>query len=214
MSFFDQYAQHYDAWYEKEPGKTIFQDEVECLRPFVTGGNGVCLEVGVGTGRFAQALSIDYGIDPSAAMLSFARDRGIKVCQAAGEVLPFRGGAFGGVLIVCTLCVLSDPAKVLREVRRVLQTEGLLTIGEVPAGSPWAEFYSRRGQKNHPVYRGFTFYTRKQVENLLAQAGFEVLSYRSALFQPPELAHYKHETPLNGYLPQASFIAIKSRRKE
>jgi len=213
MPAFDRYAQHYDAWYDKEPGKTLFPVEVECLRPFVTGGQGAWLEVGAGTGRFAQALDIKYGIDPSSAMLRFARNRGIQVCQASGEALPFRGGAFDGVLIVFTLCVLSDPAKVLREAGRVLRPEGPLVIGEVPAGSAWAEFYARRGQKKHPVYREFTFYTRDQVKNLLAQAGFEVLAYRSALFQPLELPRYQHETPLNGYSSRASFIAIKSRRR-
>ena len=213
MPAFDRYAQHYDAWYEKEPGKALFPVEVDCLRPFVTIGQERWLEVGVGTGRFSQALGIEYGIDPSATMLRFARSRGIQVCQASGEALPFRNSAFSGALIVFTLCVLSDPAKALSEVRRVLRPEGLLTIGEVPAGSPWAEFYSRRGQKKHPVYREFNFYTRDEVENLLAQAGFEVLAYRSALFQPPELPHYHHETPLNGYSPQASFIAIQSRRR-
>jgi len=37
------------------------------------------LEIGVGTGRFASPLGIEYGIDPSEKMLEIAKKRGVKV---------------------------------------------------------------------------------------------------------------------------------------
>jgi hypothetical protein len=40
------------------------------------------LEVGVGTGRFAQALNIPYGVEPSRAMANLARKRGIELPQS------------------------------------------------------------------------------------------------------------------------------------
>jgi len=53
---FDTYAGEYDAWYETPAGRTIFAMEVDCLRPFLVKHDGPYLELGVGSGRFAQAL--------------------------------------------------------------------------------------------------------------------------------------------------------------
>jgi ubiquinone/menaquinone biosynthesis C-methylase UbiE len=77
MKIFDQYAKNYDQWYERPFGSSVFGLEVACLkrviRPF-----SLSLEVGVGSGRFAQALGIQYGLDPSMELLKFARQRDIR----------------------------------------------------------------------------------------------------------------------------------------
>jgi hypothetical protein len=42
------------------------------------------LEIGVGTGRFAEALGIEYGVDISGRALKFAKRR-ITVVKGSGE---------------------------------------------------------------------------------------------------------------------------------
>ena len=73
------------------------------------------LEVGLGTGRFAEALGVAEGVDPSAAMLEIAVRRGIHTRCGYGEDLPYPEATFNGILIVATLCFLCDPVKTLKE---------------------------------------------------------------------------------------------------
>ena len=55
------------------------------------------LDVGVGTGRFAHALGIPVGVDPSPNMLALAAARGIVTHEARAEALPFAPESFDSV---------------------------------------------------------------------------------------------------------------------
>ena len=74
---FDAHADKYDAWYDSEAGSAIFAMEVDCLKPLLHKYNKPYLEIGVGSGRFAQVLGIGYGVDPSVVPLHMAESRGI-----------------------------------------------------------------------------------------------------------------------------------------
>ena len=63
-SIFDLLALDYDGWFEDE-GKLLFAIEAEAFRRVLPSLPKPWLEVGVGSGRFAQALGIENGIDPS-----------------------------------------------------------------------------------------------------------------------------------------------------
>ncbi|MEA2062701.1 MAG: class I SAM-dependent methyltransferase [Gemmatimonadota bacterium] len=208
MNPFDTEAARYDAWFDSSDGRLIFAHETECLRGIMDKLEGRWLEVGVGTGRFAQALGVREGIDPSAAVLSFAAQRGILTRQGAGENLPYEDAGFNGVLMVVAICFLDDPAKAFEECRRVLKKDGRLVIGLVPADSPWGELYARKGRDGHRFYSVATLYTCDQVIRLAAEAGFSFESARSCLFTPPgEPA----ADPVSGegIITNAGFVALK-----
>ena len=69
---FGAIAAEYDSWYDSEEGIAIFREEVEALLLVKGRAPGRWLEVGVGTGRFASALNVSDGVDPSEEMLSLA----------------------------------------------------------------------------------------------------------------------------------------------
>jgi len=209
---FDRHASEYDAWYDTEAGKAIFAMEVDCLKPLLRRYSRPYLEVGVGSGRFAQALGIEYGVDPAPAMVHMAKARGIKVSEAPGEELPFPDRMFGAVLMAFTLCFLDNQQKVFEEARRVLQPEGGLVLGLMLRDSPWAEFYASKGRKGHPIYSKARFFSKDEVESLLRMCGFKVLDYRSVLFQLPGRTYYRRERPITGYQESAGFVAIGSRK--
>lgn len=215
MSFaaFDARAAEYDAWYDSQAGATIFAMEVDCLRPLLHCHQRPYLEIGVGSGRFAQALGIEYGVDPSPALLRLADSRGVQAARAAGERLPFGDRTFGGVLIALTLCFVDDPPSVLCEAWRVLVPGGGLVLGLILKGSPWAEFYARKGREGHPIYSRARFFSRDEVENLLHSSQFDVLDYGSVLFQPPGQNLYHPERPIPGYRQSAGFVAIGSGKQ-
>jgi len=78
---FDTFAERYDKWYDKPFGKTAFKLEKECIEFLCKNLKRPFLEIGVGTGRFAVALKMEYGVDKSIGVLNFAKERGIKVIR-------------------------------------------------------------------------------------------------------------------------------------
>ena len=80
----DGYTDRYDVWYNSPKGKTLLATEVACLRPLVELFSEPYLEVGVGTGRFAEALGIEWGIDPSPRAIEKARRRRVNAVLGVG----------------------------------------------------------------------------------------------------------------------------------
>ena len=136
-NIFDELAKKYDAWYDSDEGRIIYENELLCLKSLIKDVSSQVLEIGVGTGRFAVNFPDIIGVDPSVNALKIARSRGIKTLQATGEELPFFTGTFQYVLIIVTLCFVEDPLSVLKEANRVLMSDGSVIIGLVPKDSPW-----------------------------------------------------------------------------
>jgi len=134
-SFFDELASDYDAWFEKD-GKLIFNTEVRAFQEILPLLPKPWLEMGVGSGRFARALGIETGVDPSIELLNIARSRGITTIQGRGEEELFEEESFSTVFLIVTLCFVDSPEAVLREVHRILKPGGKVVLGLVLKESP------------------------------------------------------------------------------
>jgi SAM-dependent methyltransferase len=93
------------------------------------------LDVGCGAGHDLTVLDelgvIAVGVDPSWLMLDAAAQRvDAPLARATGEQLPFRDDAFAGCWIERVLMHVVDPAAVIAEAVRCVQSNGLLTIFE------------------------------------------------------------------------------------
>ncbi len=118
------------------------------LKPFrrqrakvVPQASGRVLEIGIGTGLnipfydSGQVGSI-IGLDPSEPMHRLARRRirtaaaPARLVAALAERMPFPDDSFDSVVSTCTLCSVSDPSAVLREILRVLRTGGRFLFSE------------------------------------------------------------------------------------
>ncbi|MFZ5774132.1 MAG: class I SAM-dependent methyltransferase [Thermodesulfobacteriota bacterium] len=182
---FDERAAEYDQWFE---GSALFEAELAAIRQLATPLAAPRLEVGVGPGRFAQALGVEYGVDPALAPLRLARQRGVRGCRAAGEALPFASASMGTVLLLFTLCFLENPQAVLAECRRVLRPGGRLVVGHIVAQSPWGAMLARKKAEGHPFYQHARFYAPAQVISWLAASGLTVVEQRSGLLHGPDQA--------------------------
>jgi ubiquinone/menaquinone biosynthesis C-methylase UbiE len=206
---FDSLAAKYDSWYDGK-GRMAFAIELAALRPLLAELPKPWLEVGVGTGRFAQALGIPLGIDPSPALLDVARQRGIEALYGEGEELVFRAGSIGTVFLLTTWEFLSDPPKVLRECRRVLKAGGRLVNAYLDRDGKWGTSYAQRGRRGHPLFSHAHFDAYEDVKRLTEQAGFEVLSTVSTLFPGPgETVTMEEARP--GFVRGASFVVLVAR---
>ena len=164
------------------------------------------LEVGVGSGRFAQALGIEFGIDPSSKLLDIAKTRGIKVVPGKGEDAPFDSNFFGAIFIITVLCFVDSPVRLLREAHRMLGEGGRIVIGEVLLESPWGQYYQAKRKSGHPFYHR-DFYSYTEITGFLKQAGFSVEKVSSTLFQEPCEVKCM-EYPRAGFSPDAGFTVI------
>lgn len=203
---FDSLASVYDAWFEEE-GKLIFAIEVEAFQKVMPSLPKPWLEIGVGSGRFAQALGIEFGLDPSVELVDMARSRGINAIVAAGERIPFGGESFETVFLIVTLCFVNSPLRVLREANRILQKDGKIVLGLVLRGSPWGQFYQMKKEAKHHFYKYATFYNYTEVMALLRQAGFSLEKTFSTLHQRPGEVE-RMESPRVGFSPDAGFTII------
>jgi len=207
---FDELAQEYDAWFDGE-GTLIFFNEVKAFRALLPSLPKPWLEIGVGSGRFAEALGIETGIDPSSKLFEMAKSRGINVFLGRGEVELFDEKSFGTVFLIVTFCFLDSPQKVLKEVNRILLPGGKLVIGLVLRDSPWGRFYQQQKNEGHRFYRYATFFTNDEVIKLLKKAGFVVEKTVSTLFQEPGNVQ-REEEPCDGYWTNAGFTIIVARK--
>lgn len=107
---------------------------MEPLRRRTAGATkGRVLEIGAGTGAnfpYYQAVAQLVATDPDPFMLRRARKRGrelglaAELFQCAGEALPFANAAFDTVVATLVFCSVTDQARALAEVRRVLKPDG------------------------------------------------------------------------------------------
>jgi SAM-dependent methyltransferase len=203
---FEALADKYDSWYDGK-GRLAFENELAALRPLLAELPRPWLEIGVGTGRFAQELGIPLGVDPSPALLEKARQRGIEVLYGEGEELVFRAGSFGTVFLLTTWEFLNDPLKVLRECRRVLKVGGRLVNAFLDRDGKWGASYAERGRQGHPLFSQAHFDTCEDVKRLTVQAGFVVSKTVSTLFQEPG-GTVAIEEARPGFVRGASFVVL------
>ncbi|MGN6664165.1 MAG: class I SAM-dependent methyltransferase [Solirubrobacterales bacterium] len=124
-------------------------------RELLADARGAVLEIGAGTGlnlrHYPPGLEELVLVEPGEPMadridLSRAPD-GVpaRVVRAPAEQLPFADGAFDAVVSTLVLCTVSDPARAISEVTRVLKPGGRLLFCEhVGAESGWRRALQRR----------------------------------------------------------------------
>ncbi len=204
---FNERAEEYDNWFENS---LLFTIEKAAIQSLNISFSTPALEVGVGPGRFAEALQISLGIDPAMPPLLLAKKRGICSCQAIAEELPFAPSSLGAIFLLFTLCFLESPSRFLQECRRVLRHDAPLIVGLVPADSAWGQQLRRKKERGHPFYETAQLSTIAQLQQLLTEHGFLIFTSASTLYQTPEqLENFEEARP--GLDENAGFVVIAAR---
>ena len=210
---FNSRAADYDRWFDEKEGKVIFATEVKAVQEVLPMLPKPWLEIGVGSGRFAQALGISTGLDPASRLLDIAKGRGIMTMQGKIEDRFLPAESFGAVFLIMTLCFIDNPVIALSEIHRALKPGGRIVLGEVPRPSPWGELYQLKKQASHPLYRHANFCSCEELVSLLKDRGFVISATISTLFQKPGQITTV-ETPLSGYHADAGFLVIVGTKTE
>ncbi|MCK4455972.1 MAG: class I SAM-dependent methyltransferase [Thermoplasmata archaeon] len=204
---FDSHADRYEDWFERN--RFAYESELLAVKRLFP-EDSVGVEVGVGTGRFAEPLGIKVGVDPSARMGEVARRRGIEVIAGIAENLPIRDSRFDAVLLVTTICFLDDMEGALKEAYRVMRPGGAIVIGFVDKNSPLGKSYQQRKDEN--VFYGVaTFLSVEEVVQVLERAGFEDLAFAQTIFN--DLAEIRDIEPVREGYGEGSFVVVKGLKR-
>ena len=144
---------------------------------------GKVLDIGSGPGRDGLLLK-EKGIsvvclDASTEMIKMCEEKGLESILGDFAALPCDNKSFGGVWAYTSLLHVpkSEISKALSEIHRVLHNGGMLGLGMIEGNT---EGYRESSGVTTP--RWFSFYTKEEIEHLLAQHGFSVLYFEQ--FRP------------------------------
>ena len=205
---FQRYTGQYENWFTEH--QWVHEAELRAVKALLP-ENGRGLEVGVGTGRFAEPLGIKTGLEPSVRMREIARNRGIKVLAGVAENLPFGDEKFNFVLMVTTVCFLDDIYKAFREAYRVLANGGFFIAGIVDRNSPIGKKYLKH-QNESVFYKIATFFTVDEVVKIMRQAGFTDFIFRQTIFR--NLSEVNENEPVKPGYGEGSFVAIRGIKNQ
>lgn len=174
---FDMHRDQYEQWFIKN--SYVFNTELAVIRKLLPKGTGV--EIGVGTGLFAERLGITYGVEPSAVMARLALERGIHVCRGVAEDLPYHDGIFDFALMVTTICFVDDPRISIKEMARIVKSGGSVIIAFVDKNSSLGKQYECF-KENNVFYKDADFYSTKDILHLVESIGLVETVIRQTVF--------------------------------
>ena len=203
---FEKHTEQYENWFVKN--RYAYQSEVRAIKEILPDfKDGI--EIGIGSGKFAQPLGIRFGVEPSYEMRKIAEIKGIKVVDSVAENLPFKDGSFDLVLMVTTLCFLDDVKKAFSEVYRILKPDGFFINGFVDKNSKIGKIYQKNKQKS-VFYRVAIFFTTDKVINLLKEASFKRFEFRQTIFNTLDKINGIEEIR-KGY-GEGSFVVVRAQK--
>lgn len=203
-NLFDQNTLEYDQWFDKH--SFVYQSEILAIQQAIP-KNKTGIEIGVGTGRFAEPLNIKFGVEPSENMARLAEQRGITVYRAYAENLPIDNASFDFVLMVTAICFLSDIPKAFSDVYRILKPQGEIILAIVDKNSDLGKKYEKEKSENK-FYKDAHFHSTQEITELLKQADFQSFSYWQTL---TKVSENKIEQPTQGF-SKGSFVVIKATK--
>jgi SAM-dependent methyltransferase len=167
---------------------------------WVSRARGEVLELGMGSGLNLPFYSADVrhvsGVEPSLEMQRMARKRLTGtlpvdlLSQSAEDTLPFAEASVDTVLSTWTLCTIPDALRALREMRRILRSDGRLIFVE-HGHSPDARVEVWQNRLN-PVFRriGGGCNLNRKITELIEGAGFRITELKTEYLSGPRPLAY------------------------
>lgn len=200
---FEKEPVRYEQWFEEN--RFAYESELLAIKTQLPQGVGV--EIGAGSARFAGPLGIKIGVEPSGRMRELARNRGVLMVDGVAERLPFLDRSFDFVLMVTVICFLDDVDAAFNEACRVLRPSGRLIIGLIDRESPLGKLYLER-KDGSVFYRDASFYSTEEVLSRLEKAGFRGFKATQTIFH--DLRGLKGAEPVRDGYGQGLFVVINA----
>jgi ubiquinone/menaquinone biosynthesis C-methylase UbiE len=176
----------------------IAEERKKCLAEV----QGTVLEVGFGSGHnlpyYPRTVEKVIAIDPSEVGAKLARPRiekapfPVEYLPLKGEEIPAADGIFDSVVSTFTLCTISDVKSALRQIRRVLNPDGRFFFVEHGRSndSRVQRWQDRLNGIQNALCGGCNL--NRDIERLIAGAGFEFLSLDKYYAKGPKFSTYMY----------------------
>jgi len=185
-SSYDRVAEEYARLYADELAHKPFDRDLLTRFADAVRGRGTVCDLGCGPGqigRFLKGLGLDViGVDLSPGMIELARSLNPDITFSQGDMrsLDVADASLAAIAAFYSLIHIprAEVVRTLVELRRVLQPSGRLLLSfhlgheDMHLDELW----------NEPVSMDFYFFGRDEMEQYLAEAGFDVVE---SLERPP-----------------------------
>jgi ubiquinone/menaquinone biosynthesis C-methylase UbiE len=148
--------------------------------------HGEVLELGIGTGlnlpHYPKTITWLHAVDPANLLPNIVTERGasqsfpIRIQRVTAESLPYEDQSFDFVVSTWTLCTISNPARALQEVRRVLKPTGQFLFLE--HGRSEDEKVAKWQDRLNPIQNiiGCGCNLNRRIDRLIEQAGLRIMN--------------------------------------
>jgi len=165
---------------------------------------GDVLEVGIGSGLnlafYSSQVQRVYGVDPSVELQRIARRRMTAgsfaidfLTQSAEIALPLPAASIDTAVMTWTLCSIPDPARALREVKRVLKPDGRLIFLE--HGLAPDSRVVRWQERLAPMWKRIAggCHLNRKIDQIIAEAGFHLPELKTFYLPGPRPMTYTYQ---------------------
>lgn len=202
---FDIFTDEYENWFKEN--ELIFQSELLALRQVIpVGKEGI--EIGIGSGIFAEKLDIKIGIDPSEKMLNYATQRNLKVKKGFAENLQYPDNSFDFAAFITSICFVDNPEKAIKEAHRIIKDDGEIIIAFIDKESCLGKLLESE-KENSKFYRHAKFYSVSELTSMIVNNHFEITDIIQTL---TDINLKIPENPIKGH-GKGSFVVIKGKKK-
>jgi len=205
---FEKYHQDYEKWFEQHP--YVYESELKAVEHFIDPSKRV-VEIGIGSGRFAEPLGIKEGVEPSYEMRKIAHQRGLDARLGVAEQLPLEDRIYDQALMVTTICFVDDPEKSLQEIHRILKPGGEVIIGFVDKESSVGQSYQKYKEESR-FYNEAQFFSADEIGDMLVQHGFGEVKFVQTLFSQLDEVYTPHGVK-EGY-GEGSFVVARGVKED
>ena len=164
---------------------------------------GEVLEIGVGTGLNFEFYDFDKvtsvkGIDPAISSLEIAKKRiiemniPVEVMEGSAEEITFEDNTFDSVVVGYSLCTIPDPIKALKEIKRVLKSNGKLFFTE--HGISPEESVRRWQHRINPIWSKLAggCNINRNTEDMILRSGFKFDQLQKKYIKGPKIACFNY----------------------
>ena len=178
------------------PKHLIFQkyppEFLKCLKP-----NDSVLDVGCGNGQnsllAAGRVKEVIGFDVDKSQLKIAKSeearRGLKNiqfdCVSAEDELPYKSNSFDKIIFLGVLEHLTNRENILREIRRVMKSEGQLLLGVPNETTSWKKLQMRVEIQHFTDPDHKVEFTKESISQLLENHKFKVIKLEPTAYDTP-----------------------------
>lgn len=180
------------------------RDELHGFRAaHIPSARGVVVEIGIGSGLnlplYSSAVTKLYGVDPSAELLARARPKAarlsfpVEFLQQEAERMTLADGSADTIVMTWSLCSVNDPARALRELRRLLAPAGVLIFVEHGL-APDARVRTWQNRLT-PVWRRLAggCHLNRKIDDLIRSAGFTIADLHVGYIPGPRVATFMYD---------------------